>query len=64
MTAVLLAAMASVLSGVTLFVVRVMFNSRQSMGERIGRLEDAQKFEEGRRAGIAEAKQNERGVKQ
>jgi len=63
-TAIILASVISafgaILSGVALFWVKVMYQSRQSQGERLGALEDWRKFEEGRRAGLAEAKHHER----
>jgi len=60
MTALIVSIIGSVVAGAVLMALRMLLASRQSMGERIGRLERLNDIEEGYRKGLAEAKHNER----
>lgn len=55
MTALIISIVGSVVAGAVLMAMRTLLASRQSMGERIGKLERANDIEEGRRKGVAEA---------
>jgi hypothetical protein len=47
-------AIPTVMSGLTMMAIRGVFASKKDQGERLGALEKAKDFEDGRRAGYAE----------
>lgn len=61
MTALLLQIGVSVAAGAILLAIKLLLNSRDKQGERIGRLEKWVDREEGRRLGIAEGHDKPRG---